>query len=226
MRIGESFISLGECVINGKSYQMWTILYQRKGKCHHFQNCNQFLHCYLIWRILLSFFSSILLLFVNLISYYQALTFTHMIYVEITLSNEYMFICFAPSMFVFLNCFATGWCKVSLIALVLSWLHPQVCVFKWVLKLWASADAKSHLLHLFGFTGLLCVFKCLFKLNGRDAAKSHWLHLYDFLTLCVFKWVLKLPAWMDAKSHWLHLFDFSPLWVLKCLPRWLAEEDA
>ena len=120
---GESFISLGECVINGKSYQMWTILYQRKGKCHHFQNCNQFLHCYLIWRILLSFFSSILLLFVNLISYYQALTFTHMIYVEITLSNEYMFICFAPSMFVFLNCFATGWCKVSLIALVLSWLH-------------------------------------------------------------------------------------------------------
>ena len=46
-----------------------------------------------------------------------------MIYVEITLSNEYTFICFAPSMFVFLNCFATGWCKVSLIALVLSWLH-------------------------------------------------------------------------------------------------------
>ena len=73
--------------------------------------------CYIIY------FSSILLLFVNLISYYQALTFTHMIYVEITLSNEYMFICFAPSMFVFLNCFATGWCKVSLIALVLSWLH-------------------------------------------------------------------------------------------------------
>ena len=72
---------------------------------------------------LVIYFSSILLLFVNLISYYQALTFTHMIYVEITLSNEYMFICFAPSMFVFLNCFATGWCKVSLIALVLSWLH-------------------------------------------------------------------------------------------------------
>ena len=41
---------------------------------------------------LVIYFSSILLLFVNLISYYQALTFTHMIYVEITLSNENTFI--------------------------------------------------------------------------------------------------------------------------------------
>ena len=51
---GESFISSGECVINCKSYQIWRILYQEKGKCHQFQNCYQLQHPYLIWRIRLS----------------------------------------------------------------------------------------------------------------------------------------------------------------------------
>ena len=57
-----------------------------------------------------------------------------------------------------------GW-KVTLVALVC------LCVFKWFLKLPACKDAKSHRLHLFGFSRP-CVCKCLFKLAGADEAKK------------------------------------------------------
>ena len=47
---------------------------------------------------------------------------------------------------------------------------------------------------------------------GREhLAKSHWLHLFGFSPLCVFKCLLKSPAWINAKSHWLHLCAFKCL---------------
>ena len=45
---------MGESVINCKSYQIWRILHQEKGKCHQFQIFYQLQHPYLIWRIQLS----------------------------------------------------------------------------------------------------------------------------------------------------------------------------
>ena len=54
----------------------------------------------------------------------------------------------------------------------------------------------------------LCVFKCVLKLLASEDAKSHWLHLFDFSPLCVFKWFLKLSTRWDAKSHCLHFWTF------------------
>ena len=55
----------------------------------------------------------------------------------------------------------------------------------------------------------MCIFKWVLNLSPREDAKSHWLHLFGFSPLCVFKCLLKLPACEDAKSHWLHLFHIS-----------------
>ena len=85
--------------------------------------------------------------------------------------------------------------------------------------------AKSHWLHLFGFSPL-CVFKCLLKSLASEDAKLHWLHLFHFSPLRVFKWLLNALGSEHAYSHWLHLFDFSPLWVFKCVLKWSAREDA
>ena len=56
---------------------------------------------------------------------------------------------------------------------------PPLCVFKWVLKLSAQEDVKSHWLHLFDFSPLW-VLKCVLKWLTRENAESHWLHLFDF----------------------------------------------
>ena len=61
---------------------------------------------------------------------------------------------------------------------------------------------------------------------GSEHAKSHWLHLFGFSPLCVFKCFLKLLASENAKSHWLHLFNFSPLCVFKCVLKVNAREEA
>ena len=60
------------------------------------------------------------------------------------------------------------WSKISIL---LQWSCP-LCVFKCVLKLPAQEEAKSHKLHLFGFSPL-CVFKCLLKWSVGEEAKSH-----------------------------------------------------
>ena len=44
----------------------------------------------------------------------------------------------------------------------------------------------------------LWVFKCWRKDLGSEQAKSHWLHLFGFSPLCVFKCLLKWPACEDA----------------------------
>ena len=65
----------------------------------------------------------------------------------------------------------------------------------------------------------VCFFKCLLKLTFPTAAKSHWLHLNGFSREWILKCVFKWPARTDAKSHWLHLYDFSSEWVFECFLR-------
>ena len=47
-------------------------------------------------------------------------------------------------------------------------------------------------------TFLQCVFKWVLKVSAREDAKSHWLHLFDFSPLCFFKCLLKWLAWDEA----------------------------
>ena len=60
-------------------------------------------------------------------------------------------------------------------------------------------------------------FWCLLKWPTWIDAKSHWLHLYGFSPQWVLTCFLKLSARADTKSHWLHLWYFSLEWVFKCL---------
>ena len=86
-------------------------------------------------------------------------------------------------------------CIVTLVTFV--WLFSLNCV---------PGKRQSHI-GCICLTSPLCVFKWVLKLYAQEDV-SHWLHLFDFSPLCVFKCLLKSPTWLDIKSHWLQLFGF------------------
>ena len=136
-------------------------------------------------------------------------------------------------------------CLAALVTLVaLVWFFYTLCVFKCLLKLLASENAKSQWLHFSTLINVwfLTLYLCAFSNILSNCLPlwmqiPHCLHLFNFapclkvtLSLVVL-WLFstmhfqRVTAGIDAKSHWSHLFDYSPLCVIKCLLKLTATKN-